>query len=73
MPSLALDSVLLGEVPDQTRHELEQGRLGTEIAVEQILALQAQGEKAIYLVPPILRGGARDYEAARRVLEAVRE
>ena len=30
------------------------------------------GMTGVYLVPPILRGGRRDYEAARQVLETFR-
>jgi hypothetical protein len=31
-----------------------------------------EGFRSIYLVPPIMRGGRRDYEAAQRVIEAFR-
>ena len=30
------------------------------------------GFRTIYLIPPILRGGRRDYAAAQQVIEALR-
>lgn len=66
------NGVLLGDVPEDRRRELEQGRPGTEIAVEMIATLGRHGIDTIYLIPPILKGGARDYEAAREVVDLVR-
>lgn len=66
------DGLVFGDVPERTRQELEQGRPGADIALEVIRDRLDNGITAFYLVPPILRGGRRDYEAAQRVLEAVR-
>ena len=54
------------------RAESDSGRDGVEMAIEQIQRLQEAGIRTIYLVAPILRGGARDYAAAQRVITAVR-
>ena len=51
---------------------MEKGREGTDIAQELLQNFLDFGIRRIYLVPPILRGGARDYEAAQRVLEWAR-
>lgn len=51
---------------------IDLGREGTEIALEILHQLQALGISRIYLIPPILKGGVRDYEAAQQVLERAR-
>ena len=65
------DGIILGNVPPETREQLDAGAAGVDIAVEHLRALLADGVRGVYLVPPILRGGARDYEAARQVLAAI--
>ncbi|MBI4337056.1 MAG: methylenetetrahydrofolate reductase [Chloroflexi bacterium] len=65
-------SLMFGDVPEQMKQELEKGRAGADIAAELLEQFLAQGIGAIYLIPPILKGGTRDYEAAQRVLDAVR-
>lgn len=57
--------VLFSSVPDGVRAELEGGRSGVEIAVELYQRFQDAGLNDVYLMPPIRRGGARDYGAAR--------
>ncbi|MCY4624811.1 MAG: methylenetetrahydrofolate reductase [Chloroflexi bacterium] len=66
------DGIVLGNVPPETRQQLDDGRPGVDIAVEQLRSFLNDGVRGVYLVPPILRGGARDYEAARQTLAAVR-
>ena len=66
------DGIVLGNVPPETREQLDAGRPGVDIAVEHLRAFLADGVRGVYLVPPILRGGARDYEAAQQVLVSVR-
>lgn len=66
------DGVIFSTVPRQVREELEGGRSGVEIALELLQRFQESGLHNIYLVPPIRRGGARDYAAAREVLAAAR-
>ena len=68
---LEQDGIIFSSVPETVRQELEQGRTGVEIALEQFQRFQQAGLHNIYLVPPIRRGGARGYGAAREVLAAV--
>ena len=63
--------LVFGDVPQFIREELEGGREGVDIAAELLHEFLAAGMTTIYLVPPILRGGPRDYEAAQRVLDAL--
>ena len=63
--------VLFSNVPDGVRAELEGGRSGVEIALELYGRFQDAGLRDIYLMPPIRRGGARDYAAAREFLGRV--
>lgn len=63
------DGIVLGDVPRHVTDDLEKGRPGSEIAAESLRGYLEAGIRGVYLVPPILRGGARDYEAAQRVLE----
>ena len=62
---------VLGNVPAQMRQELDGGRPGSDIASELLQSYVATGIRGVYLVPPILRGGARDYDAAQQVLASV--
>ena len=63
--------VLFSSMPEDVRSELEAGRSGVEIAVELYGRFREAGLHNVYLMPPIRRGGARDYEAARVLLERV--
>ena len=65
---LEKDGIIFSSVPEGIRQDLERGRHGTDIALELFHKFLDFGIRRIYLVPPILRSGARDYEAARRVL-----
>lgn len=69
---LAKDGVIFSSVPPEVRRDLEAGRPGTDIALALLRQLFAAGVHTIYLVPPILRGGARNYDAAQAVLAEVR-
>ncbi len=62
---------ILFNFPEDLRRDLEGGRDGVDIALETYALLREVGVTAIYLVAPILRGGARDYEAAGRFLSEV--
>ena len=64
--------VLFSAVPDAVRAELEAGRSGVDIAVELYGRFREAGLHDVYLVPPIRRGGARNYEAAREFLGRVK-
>ena len=63
--------LVFGDVPPQIVEELEGGREGVDIAVDLLEGFLAAGMTNIYLVPPIFRGGLRDYEAAQRVIDAL--
>ena len=69
---LVKDGIIFSNVPEGVRGDLDKGREGTDIALELLQRFWDFGIRWIYLVPPILRGGARDYEAAQRVLEGAR-
>lgn len=66
------DGLLFGDIPPKLKEDLERGRPGTDIALELLHRFVESGFRSFYLVPPILKGGVRDYEAAQRVLEAFR-
>ena len=70
---LDAQGLVFGDVPQYIREELDGGRPGADIAIELLDEFLATGITNIYLVPPILRGGLRDYEAAQRVLDALEE
>ena len=63
--------IIFSSVPEGIRRELEAGRDGVELALEQWQRFKEAGIEAVYLMPPILKGGVRDYEAAQRVLKGV--
>ena len=66
---LEQDGVIFSSVPDSVRGELERGRSGVDIALELYQRFQDARLNNIYLMPPIKRGGARNYEAAKEFLE----
>lgn len=70
LPILDKEGVMFGDVPEAVRRDLDAGRPGVEIAVDQLRSYLEHGMTTIYVVPPILRGGRRDYAAARDVLKA---
>ena len=66
---LQKDGVIFANVPEGIKSDLERGRQGSDIAVELLHSFVENGIRTIYIVPPIMKGGLRDYEAAQRVLE----
>lgn len=68
---LAKDGVVFSNVPAEAREQLAAGRDAVELALQTYEELRAAGVVGFYLVSPIMRGGARDYEAGRRFLQAV--
>ncbi len=68
----ARDGISFADVPDLVREQLERGCSGVDLAADLYREFRANGLHDIYLVPPIHRGGARDYDAARRLVERVR-
>jgi hypothetical protein len=65
------DGIVLGNVPAKIRQELDGGRPGSDIASELLQSYIAEGIRGVYLVPPILLGGGRNYDAAQQVLASV--
>ena len=63
----AKDGISFASVPGWVREQLEAGRSGVDLAAGLYREFRAAGLHDVYLVPPIRRGGARDYEAARQV------
>ncbi len=61
--------MVFGAVPEWITADLDKGRDAVEIALAVLHDFVEAGFRSIYLVPPILRAGRRDYEAAARVLE----
>jgi 5,10-methylenetetrahydrofolate reductase len=69
---LAQGGITFSNVPAESKDQVERGRDGAELALELLAEFTAAGVHGVYLVPPILRGGLRDYAAAQRVLSAAR-
>ncbi len=69
---LEKDTVMFGNPPQWMIDSLAKGRSGIEIGLELLQSFGEAGFNNIYLVPPILKGGARNYEAAQKLLSAVR-
>ena len=69
---LEADGIIFSAVPQSVRRELEAGRSGVAIALELYQDFQENGLHNIYLVPPIRRGGVRNYGAAKEVLAVVK-
>ena len=65
---LVPDGVTFGAVPETIRGELAAGRSGVEIALELCSGFRDAGLHNFYLIPPIRRGGGRDYAAAQELL-----
>ena len=68
---LEKDGVLFSSVPESVRSELEGGRSGVDIALELYQKFQEARLNNIYLMPPIKRGGARNYDAAKEFLSKI--
>ena len=69
---VAQGGVMFSAIPQQIRDRLERGESGVDIALETLGSLKDAGIRTFYLVPPILRGGSRDYDSAKRVLTTAR-
>lgn len=66
------DPVAFSPIPPNYQRQLESGRSGEDIALEVWENLHHEGVDALYLIPPIGPRGARDYQAAARVIERIR-
>jgi len=63
------DSISFAAVPDSLQKDLDLGRSGFEIALETIQIHRENGFESFYLVPPVFKGGRRDYESAQALLD----
>ncbi len=61
-----------GNVPERVRGDLNSGRFGLDIARELASDLWTGGVSTFYVIPTILKGGLRDYEAASDLIEYIR-
>ena len=65
---IAADSRSFSPIPEAVRNEFDSGASSADIAARAIEGFLVSGITSFYLMPPILPGGARDYESARLVL-----
>ncbi len=65
------DGVSFSAAPPEFTAKLAAGRSGVELTLELLSRFKAAGRDNIYLMPPIRRGGQRDYSAAESLLAAV--
>ena len=68
---LEKDGVLFSSVPASLQTELQGGRSGVDIALELYQRFQEARLNNIYLMPPIKRGGTRNYDAAEEFLSKI--
>jgi 5,10-methylenetetrahydrofolate reductase len=67
-PVLAAESITFGEPPSRWREQLAAGRTGADLAAEEIRRFVDASITTLYVMPPILRGGVRDYTAAANAI-----
>ncbi len=72
IPMLAKDGTTFGDVPEWARVDLDRGRSGSDIALQTVADLFQAGHRRIYIIPPIMRRGPRDYDSAQTVIETAR-
>ena len=65
------DGVVFTSVPSSIKSELERGRSGMDIALDLYQKFQDARLNNIYLMPPIKRGGIRNYDAAQEFISKV--
>ena len=66
------ESISFGDIPQWVRDDLARGRSGQDIALQILHGYKDAGFRSFYIVPPILKGGRRDYEIAQAVVDAFR-
>ncbi|GIW08296.1 MAG: methylenetetrahydrofolate reductase [Dehalococcoidia bacterium] len=68
----AAGGVTFSSIPAWVQRDLDAGRSGADIALEVAARFRALDVPGFYVVPTILKGGARDYAAAAPVISALR-
>ena len=66
------ESIPFGDIPQWVIDDLAKGRSGVDLALQVLHEFKEAGFRSFYLVPPILKGGLRDYEVAQAVVDAFR-
>lgn len=66
---LSTGGIVFGTIPESLRHDLDKGRDPMDISMELLERLISIGLNRIYLLPPVLDGGHRDYEAANILMD----
>lgn len=66
------ESIPFGDIPQWVTDDLARGRSGVDLALQVLNEFKEAGFRSFYLVPPILKGGLRDYEITQTVVDAVR-
>ncbi len=69
---LVKDGLAFGDIPQRVLDDLDHGRSGADIALDFLAQMREVGCDAFYLIPPILKGGVRDYETAQAVIASLR-
>lgn len=64
-------SQMFGVIPEWVDEDLAKGRTGVEIALQVMEKYMDLGFNSMYLVPPVFKGGRRDYEVAQSILEGL--
>ena len=65
-------SVTFSSVPKTILSDLDNGRAGSDIALDLLHQLLNTGLRGIHIIPPILKGGLRDYDTAAEVITRFR-
>ena len=63
------DSLSFTDVPDWITEDLDLGRSAFDVALQIVDSYHGIGVTNFYIVPPIYRGGRRDYESAQALIE----
>ena len=69
---LEREGVTFGPVPARLKEELAAGRSALDLALEVYTSFLESSMRNVYLLPSIIRGGQRNYEAAQEFLNAAR-
>jgi len=66
---LSTGGIVFGTIPESLQNDLDKGRDPMDISMELLEGLISIGLNRIYLLPPVLDGGHRDYEAANILMD----
>lgn len=63
------ESIPFGNVPNWVLADLKKGRSPIDICIQTLNHYKEFGFRTFYLIPPILKGGIRDYDTAQAVVD----